>query len=247
MGILKTIIRARDDLEKPKTKSYWGYKIEAELMKVKDVKEKERLLPSDKRAIKHELSGKEPVEQIIVVRNSSKKLGRFTTDQVKEMLDDMGFNVDVSLSKDHFSDFSAVMNVYGFAIPGWRSFANWVSKRFRKLEKLLLAKLAPGKYRLHIRLFEGNDGSWTIIAHTDVNWNLNLFKVFKAHVSSGAGDYKTGTLMMYKLIKSFKKYSEKNKLFPYSEIEKVSIWGYYRSIAGKLKLELKPALVSKDA
>jgi hypothetical protein len=217
-----------------------------ELVDARHVSEKVKLLPAEKRAMKHELSGKEPIEKIVVLRNSRKKLGRFTTHQVKEILNDIGFNVDAILSKSYFSDIEAVMNVNGFLIPGWSKFVRFTTKLFKLSEKMFLVKLAPGKERLHVRLFESNDGSWLITAHTDYNWmNLNLLKVFKSHARGGAGNYTTGTLMMYELIRRFGRYVEKNKVFPYSEIEKVTRWAYYQALADKFKsaLKLSPVLM----
>ena len=111
MGIIDTVIRSNNDLDKPKKKSYWNYQLNVELINVDNIQNKMNLLPSEKRAMSHELSGKEPIEQAIVIKNTKKQLGRFTTNQIKEMFDDLGFNVDVILSDSFNSDFAAVKNI----------------------------------------------------------------------------------------------------------------------------------------
>jgi hypothetical protein len=241
MGIISSIIRSKDDLVKPKSKSYWNYRMGIELVSKPKLTNKRLLLPSDKKAMKHELSDAEPIEEAILLRNTNKKLGRFTTSQIKEILDDMGFNVDVMVSEDHFSDIDAVMNIGGSSIPGWVYFARIVSKYFPSKEKLLLSKLSAGKDRLHLRIFEENDGSWLIAAHTDHNWlSLNLKQVYESHLASkvegktGAGDYITGTLMMFNLLKEFSKHVDENKVFRQKEIDKIVRDSYNMSVIKKI-------------
>ena len=242
MGIVNTIKRSRDDLVKPKKKNYWQYRMNIDLMDIQDIIKK-KSLPTVKRALRHELSGKEPIKQVIVLSNKRKKLGRFTTYQIREILDDIGFNVDAIMSGSHFSDLTAVMNINGFLIPGWSRLANFFAKHLHLSRKLLLTKLSPGRERLHIRLFENNDGAWIIAAHTDYNWiNLNPFKIFSAHVYKGNGDYETGTLMMYELLRSFDWYIRKNKIFPPEEIERITRWAYYKTLAKRFKATFRLAL-----
>ncbi|MDP3093371.1 MAG: hypothetical protein Q8N16_01245 [bacterium] len=222
MGIINTIIRSRDDLIGPSQKSYWGYDLEISLVNTEEISQKDDLLPSEARTVAQELSGKEPVKRVIVLKNRNKELGRLTTSQLKEIFDDMGFNVDTIMSGTHLSDFNCVMNISGFIIPGWYYIAKFLSKIFRLSEKLLLTKLAPGIKRLHARIFEMNDGSWLITAHTDWNWmSLNFPRVFKAHLVTGTGDYEAGTEIMGKLLLSFAEYLKQGKIFPYSEIKRI--------------------------
>lgn len=236
MGIVNTIIRSRDDFGKPEDKSYWGTELVIELVPVEEVLNKKNATPSEKRLLAHELSGKEPIEQLIFLSNKKKELGDLTTLQVKEILDDMGFNVDVIMSDTHFCDFAAVMNINGFLVPGWETFMKILGRLWPKAEKMLLAKLSPGKERLHIRMYEMNDGKWAIGAHTDWNWmSINLFRVYRAHMTEGAGDYETGTMMMHELLKTFVKYVERNEPFTYEEIARITRWTYYQSLANKLK------------
>ena len=239
MGITDSIVRSKDDLVKPRYKSYWGYSLDINLLKLKDMSKKLKPSPSEKRALKHELSGIEPVSDLIVLNNNKNNLGRFTTSQIKEMFDDIGFNVDVLVGERRDADISAVMNVGGYSIPGWVKLARFITKFFPSNEKLLLTKLSPGKDRLHIRMFENNDGSWLIAAHTDHNWlSLNLYKVYKAHGSYGAGDYVTGTRIMYELLRKFSWYLKNNKVLPTKEIDKIVSWAYYQSLADKLKISI---------
>lgn len=240
MGIIDTIVRSTDDLLKPKKKSYWGYKLDIDLVDVEKIQNKVRLLPAEERAVAHELSGKEPIEHVIVLSNSLQKLGRFTTLQIKELFDDMGFNVDTIVSELHHSDIAAVMNVNGFVIPGWEAFAQFVARIFPSWEKLLLTKLAPGRERLHIRLFEMNDGSWLIAAHTDWNWmSFNLLKVFHAHATVGAGDYEMGTRMLFELLHMFRKRLEANTVMTYQDIVGVTRGVYYQILADRVMKPLR--------
>lgn len=98
MGLLNTIKRSQDDYDLPSKKSYWGYEIDVSLIDVERITQKVNHLPSEKRALLHELSGLEPVDKVLIIKNKKKNLGRLTTYQVKEILDDMGFNVDTIFS-----------------------------------------------------------------------------------------------------------------------------------------------------
>ncbi len=249
MSVTSSIIDSKDDLVKPSKKSYWGYDLSVEIVDSNKISQKVRLLPSEERAVAHELSGKEPVEEVIILKNIKKSLGRLTTNQIKEILDDMGFNVDPTFSGKHFADFEAVMNIGGYSVPGWVKFARAVAKIFPSQEKDLLLKLAPGKDRLHLRVFEMNDGSWMIISHTDFNWiNLNIPRIYKAHINSGgpvgSGDYITGTIMLFVLFKKFVEFLKRDKNLPYAEIEMLTRWAYNRSLSQKLGriLNISPAL-----
>ena len=234
MSIVSSIVNSKDDLVKPDKKSYWGYDLDVSLESVNKIRSKEHPLPTERRALLHEFSSIEPIEEFIVLTNENKKLGRLTTFQVKEMFDDMGFNVNPTFGGKHFSDFDAVMNIGGYNIPGWVKFARVLSKLFPSQEKNILRKLSPGADRLHIRFFESNDGSWLIAAHTDHNWlSLNLVKVYKAHLGYGAGDYVTGTIMLYLLLIKFAKRLKGNSPFTESDIQKALGQAYNQSIVKK--------------
>ena len=120
MGLRSLLNRSRDDLKKPKSKSYWGYQLSIKAVNVKDLSKKANLLPSERRALLHELTETEKTEKVLILRNKNKKLGRFTTSQIKEMLDDIGFNIDTVLGKKHKADLCAVMSIKGTLIPGSR-------------------------------------------------------------------------------------------------------------------------------
>lgn len=188
-------------LSKPSQRSYWGFEPHIKIVSVKQFKNKETFTPTEKRLLENELSGIEPVDHIIILNNRNKKFGEFTRRQVNEILIDMGFNVTPKMSGSHESDFTALMNVKGFIFPWWNKFIDVFPD---KLEKLLLTRYSPGKERLHIRVYENNDGTWIITAHTDLNWlNFNLYEVYKAHLTQGAGNYRMGVVLMLKLFEKF--------------------------------------------
>lgn len=202
----------------PNQRSYFGVEFDVKLISVKNFKKKESFTPTEKILLANELAGVEPIEYLIQLDNKNKELGRITRQQLTEILNDVGFNVYPKLSGAHGTDFSAVMNVKGFVLPGWQKLPDIFSP---KLEKLLLTKFAPGKERLHIRVFENNDGKWLITAHTDYNWiNLNLYKVYKSHMTHGAGNYRTGTLLMTTLLNKFQKCIETDKTIEVTDIIK---------------------------
>lgn len=240
MSIVSSIVSSEKDLDKPKNKSYAGCDLKIQLENVSSIREKKHLLPSEKRALFHEFSGIEPVEQFIVLTNANKSLGRLTTFQIKEMFNDMGFNVNPTFADRHFSDFDAVMNIGGYSIPGWVKAARSLSKIFPTQEKNLFRRLSPGSDRLHLRFFESNDGSWLIAAHTDHNWlSLNLKKVYKAHIGYGAGDYVTGTIMLYLLLKAFAKSIKDNRAFKEKEIHDILNIAYNQSLVRKFNFGYK--------
>lgn len=239
MGVVDSIKNSKSDSVKPNKKSYWGVDLSVSLMDIKEFVSKRDFFPSEKRAMIHELSGKEPIKQIVVIKNLRKKMGNLTTYQMKEILADIGFNVDPLFSKNNYCDLEAVMNVGGIAIPGWIRIVRIISKIFPSREKMLLLKLSPGKDRLHIRLFENNDGTWIIAAHTDHNWlSLNLAKVYKSHVGYGAGDFITGTIVFYGLLNKFNASLKANKILSYKEVEKIINRSYTQSVEQKFKLAL---------
>jgi hypothetical protein len=236
MSIVSSIINSKDDLVKPEKKSYGGCDLDVRLEDVAVIKDKQYPFPSEIRALLHEFSGKEPVKEFVVLTNRS-KMGRLTTFQIKEMFNDMGFNVGATFGGKHFSDFDAVMNIGGYNIPGWVKFARIISKLFPSQEMNLLRNLSPGRDRLHVRFFENNDGSWLLVAHTEHNWlSLNLANVYKAHVGYGAGDYITGTIMLYLLLREFAKKIKENKVFSEKDIQKVLAQAYNQSIIKKLNV-----------
>lgn len=239
MGVLNTITRSKDDLKKPKRKSYWDFNLKVDLININDIRKKKEPFPTEKRALAHELSGIEPVQEVIFVDRCYKSK-ILTSPQMKEIFDDMGFNVDPIMSKLFSCDFSAVMNINGFLIPGWGWFARKIANLFPWLEKLLFTKLSPGKERLHIRAFHNNDGSWFIAAHTDWNWmDINLFKSLKAHTKAGAGNYHLGTIIMFDMLKKFNECIKNNKIFSLKNINRLVRQAYYKNLLEELKIRLR--------
>ncbi|MBI4058347.1 hypothetical protein HY408_01130 [Candidatus Gottesmanbacteria bacterium] len=228
MGVVNTILRSKTDSHKPHKKSYWGYHLNVRLIDTHKLTGKTTLLPAEKRMVAHELSGKEPVEKVIVLTSSGRGTGHLTTHQIKEILSDLGFNVDTILGRRHHADIHAVMNINGFVLPGWETLVRLISKRRPAIEKLISAKLAPGYERLHIRLYVMHDGSWLITAHIDGNWmNINLAKVVASHFKTGSGDYRTGTTLMYQLLRKFNRCLLANQIIRHEDITRITRRVYY--------------------
>lgn len=243
MGILSSIVGSKDDLVKPNKKSYWGLIFDVSLVDAEYYRNKKYLSSTEKRMLRFDLSDKEPIEEVIVLNNPKKDLGRFTTEQIKEILDDMGFNVDPMFGGNHFADIIAVMNIGGFSVPGWVRIARLIAKLLPSREKMLVTKLAPGKDRLHIIAYEANNGSWIFACHTDFNWlSLNLPRVYKAHVGHGAGDYITGTLMFYSLLKEFGKCVNNNKILSLNKTQWLIMDAYNRSLVKKFGVKTSSKL-----
>jgi hypothetical protein len=237
MGIIKTIQRSRSDFLKPKQKSYRDLDLKVKLMKIGSITEKKNPSVTEERALLFELSGNESIEEVIVLDNANPRFGKVTVFQMKEILNDMGFNIDPWLSGKHKADFEAVMNINGYSIPGWVKIARVVARFFPSHEKALLLKLSPGRDRLHLSAFENTDGSWIITAHTDYNWlNLNLVRVLKSHIGHGAGDFITGTLMACDLFDSFSEHIKENKILTSGEINKILVGGYNKSLVKKFHI-----------
>lgn len=238
MGIISSIKNSQNDFSKPETKSYWGFGFDLSLVSVDYYRNKVNPSPTERRMLGFDLSEKEHIKDVIVLNNNKKELGRFTTEQIEEIFDDMGFNVTPTFGGRHLADIEGIMNVNGYSIPGWVKIARLLTKLLPSKEKLLITKLSPGRDRLHVVAYEENDGSWVFAAHTDFNWlSLNLPKIYKAHVGHGAGDYITGTLMFYMLLKEFAKKVSENKNISVTEIEKIISKAYNKSIIEKLKYQ----------
>lgn len=239
MTVISSIV---ESTVKPSNKSYWECRLLVGLESVDQIRNKKHLYPTEKRAMMHEFSQKEPIKDFVILDNSSKSSGRLTTFQIKEMFNDMGFNVDPTFSGKHHADFEAVMNVGGYSIPGWVRVARFISYFLPSYEKVLLRKLSPGRDRLHLRFFESNDGTWLIAGHTDYNWlSLNLPRVFKAHVKIskgvGSGDYVTGTIMLYLLLKEFSRKVEAKQKFLEKDIQRILNQAYKQSVVKKFKFQ----------
>ena len=149
----------------------------------------------------HELI-EEPAEKIVVIKQKNGE--KIEKKYFMRLLSDLGYNVNVIFSKNHGSDFEAAINVNGYSIPGWELLIKLLRKLRTGWAVFWGKRFAPGRSRLHIRIFEGKR-HWYVIAHIDTfNWiNFNLGGVKKSHVGSGRGDYTNGTIYF---IESLKKY-----------------------------------------
>ena len=119
MSIIGSFARSFDDTASFSLKSYCGYDIDIALVDQKEFLAKNGKLNTGKRLQLRELSGKEKVEQIIIVKNTKADLGDLTTWQVKDILDDLGFNIGVTVGEKRSSDITAAMGLGGFSIPFW--------------------------------------------------------------------------------------------------------------------------------
>lgn len=149
----------------------------------------------------HELIN-EPVKEIIVLSKENKE--KIEKKYFNKILIDLGYNLNVIFSKNHGSDYEAATNINGYSIPGW----SYLVKAIRKINKGLAVfagkRFAPGRSRLHIRIFEGKK-HWYIISHIDkFNWlNLNIKEVKHSHSGSGKGDYENGTRFFLESLKYY--------------------------------------------
>ena len=149
----------------------------------------------------HELPD-EPVETIIAIsRPSDEKIEK---KYIEKVLSDLGYNLHVLFSKNHDCDWDAAVNVNGYYIPGWNLLIKFLRRFNRGLAIFLGKRFAPGRSRLHIRIFEGKN-TWYIISHIDkFNWlNFNLRGVIRSHIGSGQGDYISGTKYFLESLKYY--------------------------------------------
>ena len=222
MSIIGSFVRSFDDTTSFSLRSYCGCDIDISLVSPKEFLAKNGKLNTGKRLQLRELSGKEKVEQIIIIKNVRKELGDLTTWQVKDILDDLGFNVGMTFGEKRSSDITAAMGLGGFSIPFWGLIPKIFGVFTSKFQKLLYLKLTPSKKRLHLRIFEMHDGSWVIAAHIDYNViNFNIPKVLLNHLKSGKGNYVKGTKLMYDLLLKFKERLVAHRVIHFDEIEKI--------------------------
>ncbi len=208
MSIKSAIKRSADDNDDFKSKSYAevkGFKVER--LDLDKLSEKQDLSDCERRILANEYN----VQGCKVVYRIFSSTG-ITLNQIREIFDDMGFNVDVDLSWVHYADITAVTNIGGFVMPFWRSIVALIIRYIPEYELMLLSKLSPGKKRVHLLIFHENDNSWYVTTHVDeLNWWVIFrpFKMLKAHLSNGQGNYKLGDRIMRrvfdKLILNFKK------------------------------------------
>ncbi len=222
MSIVSSFIRSFDDTTSFSLKSYAGCELGIFLVSPKEFLAKNGKLNTGKRLQMRELSGKEKVGQIIIIKNTREEFGDLTTWQIKDILDDLGFNVGVTVGGKRSSDITAAMGLGGFSIPFWGLIPKLFGVFTSRFQKLLLLKLTPSKRRLHLRIFEMHDGSWVIVAHIDYNWiNFNFPKVLLNHLKYGKGDYLKGTKLMYDLLLKFKDSLESHRVIKFESIKEI--------------------------
>ena len=222
MSIVSSFVKSFDDTTSFSLKSYAGCELEINLVEPEEFLEKNGQLNTGKRLKVHELSGKEHVEQVILLKNVSKDLGDLTTWQIKDILDDLGFNIGVLVSHSFSSDFTAAMGLGKFSIPFWGLIPKLFGVFTSRFQKLLFLKLAPGKKRLHLRAFEMHDGSWVIVAHIEMNlFSVNIPRIIWKHVRYGHGDYINGTKLMFELLSEFNRCLENHRVVRFENIKEI--------------------------
>ncbi len=158
-----------------------------------------------RKMMSHELV-KEPAEKVIVISRQNKK--KIRKKYFNKLLEDLGYNVNVLLSKSHEADYEAAINIGGYSIPGWAKFVKLLRKFNNNIAVFFGKRFAPGKSRLHVRIWQG-EKHWYLIAHIDkYNYVFNIKQIGRSHIGSGAGDYKRGNKYF---LDSLKYYFGKNQ------------------------------------
>lgn len=225
------IRRSKDDLKPFGQKSYaTNIKFGYEIVSLSELINKKELLEGEGRAVMHEhkVQGAQYAIKIF-----DKKGNSITVNQIRDIFDDLGFNVDVAFTEIFEADIVIVYNIGGFIIPLWRYLIIPIIKYKPYYKNLLLTKLSPGKKRLHIRIFHNTDACWYLIAHVDnSNWLnfLNPFDLIKSHFTKAAGNYALGHKIMMEVFETFAPLFNRQKRF-YVDIEKV----YKNILASDLK------------
>lgn len=187
MSIRTTLARSKDDLEPIQNRSFASQIITTKDIEISSI---DRNSPSDaeKRMIKIEHT-EQGAQNTLLITGYPDGL---SVNQIRDLFDEIGFNSDVTMSEVHGSDISIVVNIGGYLLPFWKEITSLFSNKWRKI---LLFKLAPGKKRLHGRLFHHSDNSWYLVTHVDeANW-FNILtpkKLFRSHLQKGTGNYILG-------------------------------------------------------
>ncbi|KKS06927.1 MAG: hypothetical protein A2418_00050 [Candidatus Brennerbacteria bacterium RIFOXYC1_FULL_41_11] len=222
MSIIGSFVRSFDDTTSFSLKSYAGCDLGISSILLDKFLEKNGKLNSGKRLKAHELSGKENVEEIIVLKNLNHDLGDLTAWQVKDILDDLGFNIGVLISHAFSSDFTVAMGIGKFSIPFYGLIPKLFGVFTSRFQKLLYFKLSPGKRRLHARFFEMHDGSWAVVAHIENNiFSLNILRTLMTHIPAGKGDYVNGTKLMFELLMEFDRCLKSHRVVRFENIKSI--------------------------
>jgi hypothetical protein len=213
MSIKSAIEKSKDDNLKPSQKSYAGIDLTITIIKATDILRKKNKSDSEKRLSQAELKT-EKINEVFKLENS-KKAG-ITLWQLRDMFNDMGFNCDVLMSHHFYSDMTSVCNIKGYIIPFYENLVKFITRKNKKYQKLLLYKLAPGKSRLHVRMFDCGNGSWYVTSHVDEVNILNIFQPFKmlqSHSQTGQGDFILGTAILKEMLLALKESILNDKIF----------------------------------
>jgi len=208
-------------------KNYARLNFTLEIVKRETLEEKTHKTKAEENMLKYEL-GSEPAQEALLLTSD----GGFTDKQLIHLLEDMGFNMDLTMTEKHYADMTGTVNIGGFVVPGWRNFVNGIGNRFPKMKILLSYKLAPGVQRLHLRVFQQDENSWYIVTHVDEsNWMKPDIKgIINSHVKRGAGDYDTGNKFMFNYLNRFIAYLN-------SDEETFDVHKHMSSVMKRLKLE----------
>ncbi|KKR06105.1 MAG: hypothetical protein UT34_C0001G0145 [candidate division WS6 bacterium GW2011_GWF2_39_15] len=125
-----------------------------------------------------------------------------TTSIIRDLFHNIGFNTDTVFGEPHNADVTCTANIGGYIFPFWRSFIYLINKS-SPTRILLTQRLGPGRKRLHVRLFNSDDGSWIVITHVDhSNWFnfLDPIQSVKSHFVKATGDYELGNKMLESII-----------------------------------------------
>lgn len=196
MSIRSSIDRSKDDLNDFEKKSYANIKLGIEILNldefvVSSIHDTHTRIKSREYIVDHAKTG------IRIFNRLPDTV--ITVNQIRDIFDDMGFNVDVSFSEVHNSDIMLVYNIGGYLVPFYKEITDWISKWRPRLKLLLQTKLSHGKKRLHGRLYHYFDGSWILLTHVDAaNWMnmINPAEMIRSHLVKGTGDYVMGTKIM---------------------------------------------------
>ncbi len=220
MSVRSSILRSVNDYGDFSTKTYSNISLDYEILDAKKfIEEKDNEMR--KRLYDREYTV-DKVERIIKLYNKRPEF--ITVNQIRDIFDDVGFNVDTSFSEYHNGDILMVFNIGGYLIPGWKYIAKLLAGKKKHLLNLYLTKLSPGIKRFHSRIYHNDDGCWYITSHVDAsNWMnfLNPIQAFKSHLMKGTGDYKLGTEIMEKVMPLLKKSFEERSNTLFIDIQKI--------------------------
>ena len=122
----------------------------------------------------------------------------------KRLLQDMGYNTRVYFAKNNGADLKAAMSINGYLVPGWSLMIRLIRKFSKNKARFFGKKFSPGRSRLHIRIYEGNN-YWYATAHIDKYnfFHYNILGIRRSHLGCGNGDYENGTKYFLESLKYY--------------------------------------------